>query len=94
MRRAYYAAMTATNPYRVEGLSSRSATRLRHMLYDLSGNLRKSVTPERVAQIPAEVFNDKKRYTNFSRVSRREILSWLKRNGIETAPIFGRQSPR
>ena len=39
-------------------------------------------------QIPAAVFNDNKRDNNFGPISRREVLTWLKRNGIKSGQIF------
>lgn len=45
MRRARYVAMKARDPYRIEGLSSRSAMRLANMLWRLTGDFRAPVTP-------------------------------------------------
>ena len=46
-------------------------------------------TLQEIQQIPSEVFNEKRPY--FNTTSRRQILDWLKRHGVTSGPIFGRQ---
>ena len=85
-RRVYYREIAGP---RADGLSSRSLMHLRSML-SLYG--RALPTPEQVAQIPAEVFNDSRR-RNFSRVSRREILAWLEATAFRPGRYLAQRAP-